>query len=178
MAELGWIRLVIVGLQGDFAVFRENYHSQRSRGAALLAFCLQPSSGALPLMRVAATAPKLVSLLTRRRLLRRYATDVEHGARIAPGLLLAHATGMVIGGGVELSRGVKLHQNVTFGQLRGGCPVLEEDVYVFPGCVVVGPITIGRGASLGANAFVAADVEPGATVRGGERWLGPPRDAS
>ena len=168
-----WLQLVITGLRGDFAVFRENYHPKRSREAAFAAFCMQPSSGALPLMRIAAVAPKTLSLLARRRLLKSYGTDVEHGARIAPGLLLAHATGMVIGGDVQLARGVKLHQHVTFGQHRGGCPVVEEDVYVFPGCVVVGPITIGRGASLGANAYVAADVLPGGIVRAGERWLGP-----
>lgn len=170
-----WCADVARGLRGDVEVFRENYHPQRTTWMAAAAFLLQPSSGALPLMRLAAAAPKPISLLIRRRLLTRYGTDVEQGAHLAPGILLAHATGMVIAGQVRLARGVKLHQHVTLGQRRGGCPVIEENVYLFPGCVVVGAIVVGAGASLGANAYVAADVPAGTTVRAGERWVPSPR---
>lgn len=158
------------GLRGDFQLFHRTYHRHRSRRMALAAFWLQPSTEALLLMRMASTGPKVISLIARRRLLRRFSTDVERGASIAPGLLVAHALGIVLGGGTRTAHNVKLHHNVTLGVDRGGWPTLEEDVMVFPGAVVVGPVTIGRGANIGANAFVSADVPAGTVVPGGTRW--------
>jgi serine acetyltransferase len=165
-----WVRGALAGIVGDFKRFHRTYHRQRPALAALPIFLLQPSSGALLLMRLAASAPKPISVLVRRRLLRRFGTDVEHGARLAPGLLLAHATGMVIGGDVALGPGVKLHQHVTLGQHRGGCPELEADVYVMPGATIVGPVCVGRGAVVGAGAYVCADVPSGAVVPALTRW--------
>lgn len=175
MRRSGWLRTVTTGLRGDIALFCDVYHEGRHDPRTVALFWLQPSSAALPLMRIAASAPKLVSILARRVLLVRFSCDVENGARIAPGLLLAHATGIVISGGTVIEAGVKLHQNVTLGVSRQGHPHVEEGAYIYAGAVVVGPIRVGSGARVGANAYVSRDVPARTKVRGGSRW---PHDVS
>lgn len=170
MSRESWVATVIAGVRGDVAMFREVYHDGRRGPRSSVLFWIQPSSTALPLMRVAASAPKPVSILARRILLRRFGCDVEHGARIAPGLLLAHATGIVISGGTVIESGVKLHQHVTLGVSRHGHPHLGQGAYVYAGAVVVGPVHIGTGARIGANAYVSRDVPGRTKVRGGSRW--------
>jgi len=83
---------------------------------------------------------------------------------------LVHPTGIVIGGNAELGENVQINQNVTLGERSGdnpgGKPVLEDDVTIYSGAVVLGNITLGEGCSVGANAVVLDDVEPGETVVG------------
>lgn len=59
-------------------------------------------------------------------------------------------------------------QNVTIGRggSREGVPVLEDEVYVGAGAVILGGVRIGRGAIVGANSVVTRDVEAGLTVAG------------
>jgi len=47
-----------------------------------------------------------------------------------------------------------------------GAPVIEDDVKIGAGAKVLGPIRIGAGARVGANAVVIHDVAPGETVAG------------
>ena len=47
-----------------------------------------------------------------------------------------------------------------------GCPVIEEDVVIGCGARILGPVRIGRGAFIGANAVVLSDVPPGAIATG------------
>jgi len=44
--------------------------------------------------------------------------------------------------------------------------VIENDVHIGTGARVIGPIRVGAGAQIGANAVVVEDVPPGATVAG------------
>ncbi|MEJ5887580.1 hypothetical protein WDZ16_03815 [Pseudokineococcus marinus] len=68
---------------------------------------------------------------------------------------------------VRIGAGVTLYHRVTLG-VRGGHqgPTLEDDVYVGTGAAVLGPVQLGAGCSVGANAVVVRDVEPGATAVG------------
>ena len=84
---------------------------------------------------------------------------------------LPHPAGVVLGGGCRIGNGVTIYQHVTLGQRHSreavdGFPTLEDDVTVFAGAILIGPITVGRGSVVGANAIVLADVPPGATVYG------------
>ncbi|NLJ79606.1 MAG: serine O-acetyltransferase, partial [Firmicutes bacterium] len=45
-------------------------------------------------------------------------------------------------------------------------PTVEDDVFIGTGAKILGPITIGRGAKIGANAVILKDVEPGTVVVG------------
>lgn len=68
---------------------------------------------------------------------------------------------------------VTVYQQVTFGAKiadwsydRSTRPIVEDDVVVTAGARVLGPIRLGRGCVVGANAVVIDDVPPGAIVGG------------
>jgi serine O-acetyltransferase len=76
--------------------------------------------------------------------------------------------GVVIHKDARLGRRVFVSPQVTVGGRSGHreVPVIEDDVYIGSGAKVLGPIRIGRGATIGANAVVLADVPAGAVVAG------------
>ena len=88
-------------------------------------------------------------------------------------LILPHPYGITIHYATKLGRNVVIMQHVTLGGYHdrswGEAPTIEDDVYVGAGAVVLGPITVGRGAVVGANAVVTRDVPPEATVVGANR---------
>lgn len=76
--------------------------------------------------------------------------------------------GVVIHKRCELGKNVVVGSNVTIGGRSGldGVPRIEDEVMIGTGAKILGPVTIGRGASVGANAVVLKDVAPGTTVVG------------
>lgn len=98
-------------------------------------------------------------------------SQLSAAAEVGPGLRLPHPVGIVLGARVQLGRDVTLGQNVTLGtnfKRRLGDrlqPDVHDRVFISAGAVVVGPITVGAEAVIGANAVVTVDVPPGAAVR-------------
>jgi serine O-acetyltransferase len=88
-------------------------------------------------------------------------------ALVQPGLCLLHGQ-VVIDGFVEIQSGVVISPFVTIGlqpnDIAG--PTIERDARIGTGAKVLGPITVGAGAVVGANAVVLDDVPEGATVVG------------
>lgn len=86
---------------------------------------------------------------------------------MAPGVYLIHGQ-VVIDGFVEIATGAVIGPFVTIGTRGGdfGAPTLRPNVHVGTGAKLLGRITIGEGAQIGANAVVIADVAEGATVVG------------
>lgn len=86
---------------------------------------------------------------------------------VQPGLYVIHGQ-IVIDGLVEIGPGAVIGPWVTIGLRAGNVQgaTLERDVHVGTGAKVVGPVRIGAGAQIGANAVVVTDVEPGSTVVG------------
>jgi serine O-acetyltransferase len=86
---------------------------------------------------------------------------------VQPGVYLVHGQ-VVIDGVVEVHAGAVIAPWVTIGLRSGDIrgPVLERDVSVGTGAKVIGPVRVGGGATIGANAVVVTDVAPGATVVG------------
>lgn len=76
--------------------------------------------------------------------------------------------GIVVHARAVIGNGVKIGQNVTIGGRSGllEVPVIEDEVEIGAGACVLGPIRIGRGARIGANAVVIQDVPPGAVAVG------------
>ncbi|RKI74182.1 acetyltransferase [Corallococcus sp. AB049A] len=76
--------------------------------------------------------------------------------------------GVIIAPGVEIGERSFISQNVSLEPLPGvdGVPRVGRDVYIGVGAQVLGPVVIGDGAKIGANALVMEDVVPGATVAG------------
>src|SRR5215831_18952770 len=103
------------------------------------------------------------------------AIDIHPGAVIGRRLFIDHGIGLVIGETAEIGDDVTLYQGVTLGGVapsvnsaaqvhRKRHPTLRNGVIVGSGAQVLGPITVGEGARVGANAVVVADVPPGVTV--------------
>jgi len=89
-----------------------------------------------------------------------FGSELAMGAEIAGGLYTPHPYGIVVGA-AKLGANVSILQNVTIGRRAAGHPgdpILEAGVDVSAGAVIVGAVTIGEGATIGANAVVLKDV--------------------
>jgi serine O-acetyltransferase len=100
------------------------------------------------------------------------AIDIHPGARIGRNFFIDHGF-VVIGETAEIGDDVTIYQCVTLGGTdpAGGVagkrhPTLADGVIVGSGAQVLGPITVGRRARIGANAVVTRDVPEGATMVG------------
>jgi serine O-acetyltransferase len=96
--------------------------------------------------------------------------EIHPGAKIGKGLFIDHGMGVVIGETTEIGDNVTLYQGVTLGGTGKDTgkrhPTLENDVVVGAGAKVLGPIKIGSGSKIGANAVVLKDVLANATAVG------------
>jgi serine O-acetyltransferase len=92
--------------------------------------------------------------------------DIPLGSNIAGGLLIPHPNGIVVHPGAQIGPNCLLFQQVTIGSAKGGVPRLGGHVDVGAGAKLIGPITIGDHARIGANAVVTRDVPAGATAVG------------
>lgn len=100
------------------------------------------------------------------------AIDIHPGARIGRHFFIDHGF-VVIGETAEIGDNVTIYQGATLGGTNptsglGGKrhPTIADDVIVSLGAAILGPVTVGRGARIGANAVVTKDVPEGATMVG------------
>jgi serine O-acetyltransferase len=104
--------------------------------------------------------------------LARFLTGIEihPGATIGRRLFIDHGMGVVIGETAEIGDDVLIYHGVTLGGLSGQPgkrhPTIGDKVAIGAGAQVLGPIVVGHGARIGANAVVTKDVPPGCTVVG------------
>ena len=91
---------------------------------------------------------------------------IGRGAEFGPGFVLIHSNGVVINGGVRGGAGVLLEHQVTIGAERRRSPVIGDRVFVGAGAKILGAVTVGSGARVGANAVVVHDVPADTTVVG------------
>jgi serine O-acetyltransferase len=96
--------------------------------------------------------------------------EIHPAAQIGEGLYIDHGTGVVVGETVQIGENVTLYQGVTLGgtgfAIGKRHPTIEDNVTIGSGAKLLGPITIGHGAKIGANSVVVADVPANATVVG------------
>ncbi|MEA2168986.1 MAG: serine O-acetyltransferase [Solirubrobacteraceae bacterium] len=96
--------------------------------------------------------------------------EIHPAARIGPGLFIDHGSGVVIGETSEIGEDVTIYQGVTLGGTGFASgkrhPTVEDNVTIGSGSKLLGPITVGHGAKIGANAVVIHDVPPHSTVVG------------
>lgn len=98
--------------------------------------------------------------------------DIHPGATIGRNFFIDHGIS-VIGETAEIGHDVTIYQNVTLGGANpsngvGGKrhPTLHDRVVVGSGAQIIGPIELGEGSKVGANAVVTRDVAAGSTVVG------------
>ncbi|MGP8001658.1 MAG: serine O-acetyltransferase [Streptosporangiaceae bacterium] len=96
--------------------------------------------------------------------------DIHPAAVLGPGLFIDHATGVVIGETAEVGADVTIYHGVTLGGTsldRGKRhPTVGDRVTIGAGAKVLGPVTIGPGSRIGANAVVVRPVPPDSVVVG------------
>lgn len=110
--------------------------------------------------------PRLISQLGR------FLTGIEihPGAKIGEGIFIDHGSGVVIGETAEVGKNVTLYQGVTLGgtgkETGKRHPTLNDNVIVGAGAKVLGSVTVGENAKIGAGSVVIHNVPPFATVVG------------
>ena len=93
--------------------------------------------------------------------------DIPRQARFGPGLMIHHFGGVIVNPGVAVGARCVMRQGVTIGAKDdSGNPCLGDDVLIGAYAQILGPISIGNGAKIGAMAVVLSDVPPGATAVG------------
>lgn len=94
--------------------------------------------------------------------------DIHPGATISCPFFIDHGTGIVIGQTATIGQRVKIYQSVTLGaislshaeRLRGVIrhPQVGNDVTIYAGASILGPIKIGDNVTIGSNVFITEDV--------------------
>jgi serine O-acetyltransferase len=103
--------------------------------------------------------------------------DIHPGARIGDSFFIDHGTGVVIGETCRIGKGVRIYQGVTLGAksfpldefgnpIKGidRHPKVEDDVIIYSGATILGPVTIGRGSIIGGNVWLTRAVPPGSRI--------------
>lgn len=95
----------------------------------------------------------------------------RHGGYVGPGAVFADIPSLPHGlHGVFISRyaavgaGCRIYQNVTIGEVDGRAPAIGDGCLIGAGAVLIGGITVGSRARIGAGAVVSADVPADCTV--------------
>jgi serine O-acetyltransferase len=96
--------------------------------------------------------------------------EIHPGAKLGKGVFIDHGLGVVIGETAEVGDNVTIYQGVTLGgtgkEKGKRHPTIGEGVVLGVGAKVLGAITVGAGARVGAGAVVIKPVPPGCTVVG------------
>ena len=96
--------------------------------------------------------------------------EIHPAAKIGNGFFIDHGMGVVIGETAEIGDDVTMYQGVTLGGTGFATgkrhPTVQDNVTIGSGAKMLGPITIGHGAKIGANSVVIHDVPPNSTVVG------------
>jgi serine O-acetyltransferase len=115
--------------------------------------------------------------------------EIHPGATIGCCFVIDHGAGVVIGETAEIGDNVTLYHDVTLGGVAPSVdsheqvgikrhPTLGNNVIVGSGAQILGPITVGDNARVGANAVVTSDVPAGVTAVGIPARIIMPKDKS
>ncbi len=112
--------------------------------------------------------PRLISQIN--RLLT--GIEIHPGAKIGNYFFIDHGNGVVIGETTEIGDNVMMYHHVTLGghgwwadnkgQKRH--PTIEDNVILGVGCMILGPVTVGKNSKIGAGAIIIEDVPENSTV--------------
>ncbi|MFP6835746.1 MAG: serine O-acetyltransferase [Pseudomonadales bacterium] len=96
--------------------------------------------------------------------------DIHPAAKIGSGIMLDHATGVVVGETAVIEDDVSILHSVTLGgsgkKSGDRHPKIRRGVLLCAGCKVIGNIEVGEGTKVGAGSVVLEDVPAHTTVAG------------
>ena len=114
-------------------------------------------------------AARLISALGNERT----GIDIHPGAAIGRSFFINHGTGVVIGETAVVGDRVRIYQHVTLGartapgaarrHVRAGTrrhPIVGDDVVIYAGATILGPVSIGSRSIVGGNVWLLTDVAP------------------
>lgn len=101
-----------------------------------------------------------------------FGLEISARCEIGPGLFLPHTTGTVVGAW-RIGENVTIFQGVTLGAKEADMkfdialrPEVGHNVVLGAGCKILGGITVGNGATVGANSVVLQSIPAGAIAVG------------
>ena len=101
---------------------------------------------------------------------RRTGIEIHPAAKLGQRIFIDHGMGVVIGETAEVGNDVTIYHGTTLGGTGKDTgkrhPTVEDGAIISAGAKILGPITIGKDAKIGANAVVLKPVPPGAAVVG------------
>ena len=103
--------------------------------------------------------------------------EIHPGAKIGKNLFIDHGMGVVIGETSEIGDNVTIYHAVTLGGISPSIdserqrdekrhPTIGNDVVIGSGAQIIGPVKVGNGSRIAANAVVVNDVPDNATMVG------------
>ncbi|XP_020273454.1 probable serine acetyltransferase 2 isoform X2 [Asparagus officinalis] len=122
---------------------------------------------------------RVLALALQSRISEVFSVDIHPAAKIGEGILLDHATGLVIGETAIVGNRVSLMQGVTLGgsgkQVGDRHPKIGQGALIGAGAIILGNITVGEGAMIAAGSLVLKHVPPHSMSAGNPaqvvRWL-------
>ncbi len=103
--------------------------------------------------------------------------EIHPGAQIGASFFIDHGTGVVIGETAVIGKRVRLHHAVTLGAHRQSDqerqdvdhsaprhPIVEDDVIIYAGATLLGPIRVGSGSVIGGNVWLTTSVPAGSNI--------------
>jgi len=113
---------------------------------------------------------KALALALQSRVAHVFAVDIHPAARVGKGILLDHATGVVVGETAVIGNNVSILHHVTLGGTGKAVgdrhPKIGDGVLIGAGATILGNVLIGEGAKIGAGSVVLKDVPPRSTAVG------------
>lgn len=105
-----------------------------------------------------------------RRMRNVYGIELPFSAQIGRRVIFEHQGGVVVHGAAVIGNGCIIRQGVTIGmrhlEAAFDAPRLGNSVSIGAGAAILGKLTVGDGANIGANSVVLEDVPKGATAVG------------
>jgi len=99
-----------------------------------------------------------------------FGIEIPYGTKIGKGLIVYHGVGLIINYGTVIGSNCTLRHNTTLGNkghaLNNDCPIIGDNVNIGAQVCILGKVTVGDYAIIGAGSIVTKDVPAYAVVAG------------
>ncbi len=155
----------------DTRAIARSIHGEAPAAAAVARTLFHDGAQVLALSRLRAAAQRrgvpLVASALRRLQIAFYGIDIGSDVTLGEGVIFSHTVGIVIGGDAKIGDHVMFLGSNTVGSIRrNDFPRIGDNVIIGAGARILGAITVGDKATIGANAVVVRDVPAGAIASG------------